>query len=294
VTPIARTVVLALAIVIVAVIGEWYVAALRGDDEITCRPQTMLTPLPQLPEASGVGISRRTPGLLWSFNDSDTPVLYGIDPAGNVKGQVVVAGAEVRDWEDVTVARCRRGSCLYIADIGDNDQKRSSITVYRVPEPSPDAGRTATAEAFNARYPDGPHDAEGLFITPEGGLFIITKDHPAAIYRFPDTIQTGVVMTLQQVTFVPHEKVTDAETTADGRWVALRTNEEIVVYPAQDLASGLTGNPRIISVKDLGEPQGEGIAVAMNGTVYLIGEGGGKGAAGTFAALRCMFPAGVN
>jgi hypothetical protein len=107
----------------------------RTDD--VCKPAGRLSPLPALPEASGVTGSRRTPGLLWSHNDSGEPVVFALDAAGVVKGRVEVAGADVTDWEDITIGPCAQGSCLYIADIGDNRRTRSQISVYRVPEPRP-------------------------------------------------------------------------------------------------------------------------------------------------------------
>jgi hypothetical protein len=40
-------------------------------------------------------------------------------------------------------------------------------------------------------------------------------------------------------------------------------------------------------LKAVGEAQGEGLAVAADGTIYLAGEGGGQSQPGTFARLAC-------
>lgn len=53
--------------------------------------------LPAVPEASGIALAD---GVLWAHNDSDAPVLYRIDRSGR-PAPVTVAGAEVRDWEDL-------------------------------------------------------------------------------------------------------------------------------------------------------------------------------------------------
>src|SRR5687767_1112606 len=58
-------------------------------------------PLPNLPEASGAALSRRTPGLLWSHNDSGEPLLFAFDTSGALRGRVHVPNAAVEDWEDV-------------------------------------------------------------------------------------------------------------------------------------------------------------------------------------------------
>ena len=62
-----------------------------------------------------------------------------------------ITGARVEDWEALASAPCGKGSCLYVADIGDNDGKRSDITIYRVPEP---------AKA------DGSAQVDGVFARP--------------------------------------------------------------------------------------------------------------------------------
>ena len=44
-----------------------------------------------------------------------------------------------------------------------------------------------------------------------------------------------------------------------------------------------------VSLKTLGEPQGEGIAFGDERTIYVVGEGGGKSRPGTFGRLTCTF-----
>src|SRR5678816_201090 len=106
--------------------------------------------------------SRKTTGLLWSHNDSGAPVVFGVDASG-VRGQVRVPKATVIDWEDVSAGRCPSGDCLYIADIGDNSLSRRRLPIYRVPEPAPDQAQTPRPDIFSVAYPDGAHNAEGLF-----------------------------------------------------------------------------------------------------------------------------------
>ena len=125
--------------------GSWPAAAQRGTAQrgtaatgaSVCTVAAGVRPVRELREGSGVALSRRTPGLLWSHNDSGPPMLIALDASGAAKGRVTVAGARVGDWEDVSAGPCPQGSCLYIADIGDNNGVRRSITVYRVPEPRP-------------------------------------------------------------------------------------------------------------------------------------------------------------
>jgi hypothetical protein len=294
-TPAVRTVTLAALTLLLALAGEWYTARLRGRDEVACTvPDRAPAVLTTLPEASGVALSRRTPGVLWVVNDSGDPVVTAVGPDGAVKGRVHIAGALVRDWEAIAVAACGRGgSCLYIGDIGDNRAQRAAITVYRTPEPLPADKVTAAVQSLSARFPDEPHDTEAMFITPDGGIFVITKDRPAGVFRFPTPERPGTVVTLQQVGFIPTENVTDASTSIDGQFVAVRTKEVVMFFRTTDIINGEVEYGAPMSVVSMHEPQGEGVAVG-NAAVYLAGEGGQNKQPGTLAALPCRFPAAAD
>jgi hypothetical protein len=140
-------------------------------------------------ESSGVAASRTMPGAYWTHNDSgDGPFIYAFDEHGESLGVFSVTGAQARDWEDMDAGPGpqRDKSYLYIGDIGDNQESRAEIVVYRVAEPSlttsdrkstkkkPQA--TEPAEAIRLRYPDGKHDAETLLVHPaSGNIYIVTK-----------------------------------------------------------------------------------------------------------------------
>src|SRR5262245_57882165 len=102
----------------------------------TCAPVQPLTQLPKLPEASSLAPSRRTPGLIWALNDNGPPLIYGINARGAIVATVEIPGVKVKDWEDLSVGPCPAGSCVYIADIGDNNKERRDVAFYRIPEPA--------------------------------------------------------------------------------------------------------------------------------------------------------------
>ena len=130
-----------------------------------CRPDGQVVKIPELTEASGIAMSRRVPGRLWAHNDSGEPVLFALDERGSVTGRIRLTGATVEDWEAIAVGPCGAGSCLYLADIGDNDAERKRVTIYRLPEPAGATGSVPVTDVFHATYPDGPHDAEALLIS---------------------------------------------------------------------------------------------------------------------------------
>src|SRR5262245_31146252 len=155
-----------------AVLSAWILRpeTVPGPCELAAGPVT----LPEIVESSGLAVSRRTPGVLWTHNDSGSEaVLFAIDTAGRVRGRVRVP-VRTRDWEDVSAGSCPSGDCLYIADIGDNRQSRGRVQIYRVPEPAPEDGHTAVPEIFEATYNDGPHNAEAMFVAGSN-LFIVTR-----------------------------------------------------------------------------------------------------------------------
>jgi hypothetical protein len=83
--------------------------------------------------------------------------------------------------------------------------------------------------------------------------------------------------------------VTDAETSRDGEWIAVRTNTELFFFRNEEFALGAHGSP--IKLAKVGEPQGEGVALGENGRVYLVGEGKHH-QPGTLATMQCSFPGG--
>ena len=263
-----------------------------------CKASGALVRLPGLSEASGLAISRRTPGRLWTHNDSGQPVLVALDNRGAVAGHVRVSGAKVEDWEAVTVGSCEAGSCVYIGDIGDNDAKRRRITVYQIPEPAGSSGTVAVSGVFHATYPDGAQDAEVLFAAA-GRLYVVTKGEtgPAAVYRFPDKLQAGATVQLERVARISSKvdadsRLTDGSASPDGDWIVLRSRSALMFYRSTELFGGQARPAFTTPVTSLKEPQGEGVALGSDNTVFVAGEGGGKGQPGTFAHLTCALPKG--
>ncbi|WP_420126521.1 hypothetical protein [Longimicrobium sp.] len=252
----------------------------------------------EIHESSGAAVSRAHAGIFWTHNDSGDPLLYAVDAEGRTAGRVRVTGASVEDWEDVALAPCPSGGdCLFVADIGDNDAERPSITVYRVPEPAPGATASAAAQAIRLRYPDGSHDAEALFVL-NGAIHVVTKGEsgPIALYRAPASAGSGAETTLERVRELSPGKVdrplriTSADASADGRWVVMRTLKSASIYPAAELTGSGALNPRAVDLEGLDEAQGEGIGFAPDGSLVVTSEGGKKKSPATFARLRCTFP----
>ena len=264
----------------------------------SCSLSGSLVRVPDLREGSGIAPNHRNPGRAWAHNDSGLPELIALDAGGRATGRVRIAGAAVDDWEAIASGPCASGTCLYIGDIGDNDATRRRITIYRLPEPDPAAGSARVSDTLHATYPDGPHDAETLLVTPKGDIYVVTKGDtgPVALYRFPRDVKAGATATLERVGSPrdsgqarAEDRITDGAVSPGGERVVLRSTRVLRVYLASDLLAGTWREAGRLDLRPYGEPQGEGIAFADARTLYLLGEGGGGRKAGTFARLGCAF-----
>ena len=113
--------------------------------------------------------------------------------AGALLGRYTLGGATVRDIEDMAVGRCPAGTCLFVADIGNNVSPRTEFAIYRATEPAVDAAgptgaaapsMTMPAERFAFSYADGAHNAESLLLdAATGAVFIVTKEAAGAPQR---------------------------------------------------------------------------------------------------------------
>lgn len=245
---------------------------------------------PDLAELSGLVASVAQPGLLWTHNDSDAqPRVFAVDTQAQLRAVVVVAEAAVTDWEDIAIGPAvdATGSHLFIGDIGDNQQQRSRVHVWRVREPtlppSPAALLLTSEPAVKLvfDYPDGKHDAEALACDPPtGDLWLATKvkNGKPKVYRAAAPFAPGAVHVLQKVTALEWSgdpAVTGAAIAGDGSLFILRTNSAARAWrrPASvGVAEALLGEPCPLPLPF--EAQGEGIAWALSG-YYTVGEGAG-------------------
>jgi hypothetical protein len=239
--------------------------------------------------------------VFWIHNDSKKPPhLHAVDTAGHVLTIVGVPTPPTQDWEDIAGGPCPAGYCLYLADIGDNLHEREDRAILRIAEPDPAARTLGDVDRFPIRYPDGPHDAEAILLLPDTTVYIITKGRsgPVTVYRYPPPLRAAERVTLepvQQLTAgleqVP-DLVTGAASSADGRRVAVRTYSHLQFYrrDGDTLAPLLPG--RGYGLGALQEPQGEGVALADDGSVFLVSEAGPSRAPAPLSRLRCPIATG--
>jgi len=261
-------------------------------------------PLPgDVKEPSGIAVSLNHPGVLWTHNDAGS-VLFATDAEGSVLARFRVR-PRLQDWEDLALAPCpgARGSCLYLADLGDNYEERTSLKILRLAEPDPatadtlGAGHTSAealrAEVFPVRLPDGPRDIEALLVLPGERILAVSKGRNAAVtvYRYPGTLRPDTVTLeeVQRLTPGPRilpRQVTGGAVSPDRGLAALRTYESLRFYEVQsDTLVPLDAG--VVNLRPLGEPQGEGIGLGLGGEAFLSSESGPMGGLGSILGLRC-------
>ena len=109
-------------------------------------------------ESSGLVASRRHAGVFWTVNDSgNDPVLYAISREGELIAAFPVDAKNV-DWEDLAIDD---DGHLYVADVGNNDGRRTEVRVLRVDEPDPRGGGGDAAPAKGDAAPKKEGNAPG-------------------------------------------------------------------------------------------------------------------------------------
>ncbi|MCC6548062.1 hypothetical protein IT570_12925 [Candidatus Sumerlaeota bacterium] len=252
-----------------------------------------------LDELSGLAASQRTLGILWTHNDSGADAkFYAINGVGALRGTYTLNGATATDWEDIAVGPGPSvgTSYIYIADTGNNDYDRTTVRVYRIPEPAaPLTGGAASQnissyDTLNIRYPGNvAHDVETLLCDPNNGdLYFVTRDRNnegfARVFRDPANQAAGSTVTTTQITTLPNTGnflIKGGDISPDGQLIALRFHRssngtgEVHLWRRDDgqtIQQALEGTTCVLPT--VNQPQGEALGWAGNSAgFYILSEG---------------------
>lgn len=259
---------------------------------------------PRMAETSGAAVSRSHPGIIWTIDDSGNPPdLIASDTLGRFRASISLVGATNTDWEEVALGPCHQVTCVYIADTGDNDERRPEVRLYRLVEPDVDLSsqvpvQSATKgfETLRLRYPDGPHDVEAMGVTANGDVLLVTKGRSHGVLEFrvpPSAWASSAVGTAERIDSLPiaasvstGQLITGMAISPDGRQAMVRSYREIFPFALRtDGTLRPLGKPTSCDI--LGdEPQGEGIAFLDQRQLVLTSERG-LFPAGTVFVLEC-------
>ena len=248
----------------------------------------------EIKESSGLTASE-CQDVLWTHNDQGNgPFIYAMTFEGKHLGAWQVEGARNVDWESITSQKDSSGKCsLVIGDIGDNDEARNELEIYRVAEPIPSAEssksnganplRTESAQLMKFAYPDGRHNAETILIQPNSGdIYVVTKKKsgPAGVYRVKPTFGNSAPARAEKVADIsvpskPEGLLTGGSFSPDGKRVMLcdvKSGYELVL--PDDAANADVIWTQKFMVVDLGDrKQGEGVSYSRDGnSLYATSE----------------------
>lgn len=204
-----------------------------------CSNYGQLTFMTKLPKAikENSGIVYYGNDKAWFIEDhGNDDVIYQVGFNGDLLKELRVKNAKNNDWEDLT--RDEEGN-IYIADIGNNNNKRKDLRIYKIPNPETESGDKIDAEVIKFSYPDQKkfppkknnliYDSEAIFYR-NNFLYIITKNRSepfsgkALIYKIPSKKGTYTAKLIGE--FTPCEtagicQVTSADISPDGKKIVL-------------------------------------------------------------------------
>jgi hypothetical protein len=229
---------------------------------------------PSIREASGLARSQRAANVLWTLNDNGADEwLHAISPRGKRLGEFDLRKAKNVDWEDLASFTLDGKPYLLVADIGDNDAKHKTRTLYIVKEPTAKKKDSEKLDwRVDFRYPGGPRDAESVAVDIDNmrALVLSKRDIPPVLYALPLKPETddkitatrlGTIKSLpppsrQDVEFAPktkdwHWQPVGMDISADNLAAVILTYRAVFYYeraPGQDWFNALNTRPRRVSI----------------------------------------------
>lgn len=266
----------------------------HAQDAFRLQPQASRLTSPVITEASGLAISPRSDDFLWIVNDSNgTPEIHLSNTDGTARGSVSVRGVKNKDWEDLAAFIHKGESYLLIADTGDNNSKRDSVSLFIVREPVlPSAGKSIAGEIpiawkIEFTFEDGPRDCEAVAVDArkEKIILVSKRTEPPVVYELPlrptgkeqVARRIGTTQTIAPAfILLPYlNQPTGMDISADGSTAAIVTYYGVFLFPkesGQTWGEAFAAQPVRIGSHKL--PQAESVAFSKDGTsLRSISEG---------------------
>ncbi|MFI8255878.1 WD40 repeat domain-containing protein [Streptomyces filamentosus] len=225
---------------------------------------------PRITESSGLAASAAHPGVYWTHNDQDKPLIYGVDSrTGETVATLTMEGVGTpRDMEAIAVGP---DGDIYVGDIGDNlDGSWDHVWIYRFPEPKALKDQTVRAKQYVVKYADGPRNAEALMVHPKTGrVYIASKrEGGGSLYAGPEKLSSSGTNTFRPIGEVPW--VTDGAFSPDGERLVLRSYFSAREYVWKD---GRIDGDGVSAGAPL-QGQAESVTYTRDGSAFMFGSEG--------------------
>jgi len=229
---------------------------------------------PRIQEASGLARSARQDNVLWVINDNGAGEwVHAINPRGRRVGEFDLKKSKNRDWEDLASFQLDEQPYLLVADIGDNDARHKTRTLYIVKEPKAKKKDQEKVDwRIDFKYPNGPRDAEAVAVDVENkrALVLTKRDIPPMLYELPlgesddgkvtakwlGHVRSLPPPTRQDVEFAPktkdwHWQPVGMDFSADNLAAVILTYRAVYYYerrPQEDWFDALNKRPRRVGL----------------------------------------------
>ncbi|VXB67132.1 hypothetical protein [Aeromicrobium sp. 9AM] len=254
-----------LVVVLVSSLARRADGAEAGPDVVSHLSDARIT------ESSGLAVSVKHDDLAYTINDSgNAPIIFAVKiSTGAVVGTTTITGNTPLDTEAIAIDGDGE---LWVADTGDNQERRTDVALYALPEPGP-GEHSVAAERYPLTYTSGPADVETLLINPRtGAKGLVTKGLFAGeLLSLPSKLSTQKPNVAKPTGHDMPALVTDGVVSANGRFALLRTYSDVHLYDAKTWK--LTR-----SHETPPQPQGESIALERSQKSFLIGSEGANSA----------------
>ena len=237
-----------------------------------------------LPEASGLEIDAN--GRFWANNDSgNSAVLFGFNTSGTLEQEIRLSGVDNDDWEDLAMDK---NDNLYVGDFGNNDNDRTNLKVYLVPNFSTITSTSAIPEKIKFTFEDQtafpPSDDQlhfdtEAFIAHNEMLYLFTKDRTdpfqgkTNLYQVPAVAGEHVATLLGSFNTFSSKKegaITGADISPDGSKVVLISEKKLFLFSEFQTPNFFSGKVEIFDITI--KRKFEGIAFKDDCNLFLVNE----------------------
>ncbi|KAA5549499.1 hypothetical protein [Adhaeribacter rhizoryzae] len=229
----------------------------------------------EVPESSGLALSNDN--NFWTHADSgNPPELYKINQTGKLLSTLKIQGAQNIDWEEL--AKDQAGN-IYIGDIGNNQNMRQNLRIFRVQENTVNRVDTirfryADQQAFPPDKNNLNFDCEAFFYY-RNNLYLFSKNRGRSkqvkLYKVP--AQPGAHIAQLTDSIQINNMVTAADISPDGKRIALLGYGNIYVLETGEHDKFFAGEKYCLPFGRSGQAEA---LVFINNTDFIISNEGGK------------------
>lgn len=228
----------------------------------------------QITETSGIVVHKNT---IWMHNDSGDSARIFSHTLSNQKTSIhTFDSITAQDWEDMAIDR--ENNTLYIADTGDNRERRTntSIISYNMD--------TKKSHVIPISFETGSIDVEAIAWDPiQKELFLMSKGRKGTVHTFSlsqahpanEPLKSLYQFSISPANGLNPERITAMDISADGLYVAVRNYIELYLWtrePQSSIPEAIKKPPCVYPLP--AQKQGESIGFDDTGnSLWSISEG---------------------